>query len=134
MPLRLTIKPQERLIVNGAILRNGGSHNISLIVETLCQLLRESELINESEADTPCKKICLTLQVLHLSEDPTDVTNLFFAQAVEVMRILPSSAPFLLEIQEHLAAGQTYAAIKVGRQLMYHERDQLSDREGTNAA
>ncbi|WP_267427657.1 flagellar biosynthesis repressor FlbT [Methylobacterium sp. GC_Met_2] len=134
MPLRLTIKPQERLIINGAILRNGGSHTISLIVETQCQFLRESELVNESEADTPCKKICLTLQVLHLSEDPTEVTNLFFAQAVEVMRLLPSSAPFLLQIQEHLAAEQTYAAIKVGKQLMFHERDMLGSRKSSSAA
>lgn len=134
MPLRIIIKPQERLIINGAVLRNGGSHNISLLVETQCQFLRESELINESDADTPCKKLCLTLQVLHLSEDSAEVENLFFAQAVEVMRTLPSTAPFLLKIQEALAAKQTYAAVKLGKQLMYHERDILGSRESSNAA
>ncbi|MCJ2021830.1 flagellar biosynthesis repressor FlbT [Methylobacterium sp. E-065] len=123
MPLRIIVKPQERLIVNGAVLRNGGSHNITLIVETQCQFLREGELISESEADTPCKKLCLTLQVLHLSEDPADVENLFFAQAVEVMRLMPSAAPILLQIQEALAAKQTYAAVKFGKQLMLHERE-----------
>lgn len=134
MPLRITIKPQERLIINGAIIRNGGSHNVSLIIETQCQFLRESELINEIDANTPCKKLCLTLQVLHLSEDPTEVENLFFSQAVEVMRTMPSTAPFLLQIQEALAAKQSYAAVKLGKQLMYHERDLLAAREKTNAA
>ena len=94
MPLRIIVKPQERLIVNGAVLRNGGSHNITLIVETQCQFLREGELISESEADTPCKKLCLTLQVLHLSDEPTEVENLFFAQAVEVMRLCPAQHPY----------------------------------------
>lgn len=134
MPLRIIVKPQERLIVNGAVLRNGGSHNITLIVETQCQFLREGELISESEADTPCKKLCLTLQVLHLSEDPADVENLFFAQAVEVMRLMPSAAPILLQIQEALAAKQTYAAVKFGKQLMLHERDMLISHDSANVA
>lgn len=134
MPLRIIVKPQERLIVNGAVLRNGGSHNITLIVETQCQFLREGELISESEADTPCKKLGLTLQVLHLSEDPTEVENLFFAQAVEVMRLMPSAAPVLLKIQEALAAKQTYAAVKLGKQLMLLERDILIENDRSSVA
>ena len=134
MPLRIIVKPQERLIINGAVLRNGGSHNITMIVETQCQFLREGELIKEQDADTPCRKLCLTLQVLHLSEDPTEVENLFFAQAVEVMRLMPSAAPILLQIQEALAAKQTYAAVKLGKQLMHHERDMLAYRESSNVA
>ena len=120
MPLRITLKPNEQMVINGAAIRNG-PRSSSFLVETHCRFLRESEIVFEREADTPCKKLCLTLQVIHLSEDPEEVENLFFAQALEVMRAMPSTAPFLARIQDALAQKQTYLAIKIGKQLIAHE-------------
>ena len=134
MGLRITIKPYERLIINGASIRNG-SKSADFLVETHCRFLREGEIIHESEADTPCKKLCVTLQVIHLSEDPAEAENLFFRQAVDVMKLIPSSAPFMAEIQAALAEKQTHRAIKAGKQLMFHERDLLAAaNEKTQAA
>lgn len=123
MPLRIIIKPQERLIINGAVLRNGGSHNVSLIVETQCQFLRESELIDEDDADTPCKQLCLTLQALYFSNDPTKTEALVFEQSVKVLREVPNSAPILLKIQEAMAAKEIYQAVKIGKQLVALEHE-----------
>ncbi len=59
MPLRLELKPLERLIINGALIRNGDRRS-TFLIETQCKFLRESEIITESEADTACKQIHLT--------------------------------------------------------------------------
>lgn len=134
MPLRISLKARERLIINGAVIRNGG-RMADLLIETACQFLRESEIIHESEADTPVKKLCVTLQVIHLADDPTDAKALLLAQSAEVLQIMPSAAPFLLEIQDWLARGYTYSALRSGRHLMYHERDLMVQRsEGVQAA
>ncbi|WP_411904199.1 flagellar biosynthesis repressor FlbT [Methylorubrum thiocyanatum] len=133
MPLRITLKPFERLIINGALIKNG-SRNSNFLIENQCKFLREGEIIHESEADTPCKKLCVTLQVLHLSEDPAEVENLFFHQAVDIMKMMPSAAPFMSVIQNALAEQNTHAAIKAGKQLVYHERDLLASRSDETAA
>jgi len=127
MPLCITLKPFERLIINGASIKNG-SRNSKFLIENHCKFLREGEIIHESEADTPCKKLCVTLQVLHLSENPSEVESLFFRQAVDVMKEMPSAAPFMSAIQDALNEKNTHAAIKAGKQLIYHERDLLAAR------
>ena len=47
MPLRLELKPYERLIINGALLRNGDRRS-TFLIETQCKFLRESEIITFS--------------------------------------------------------------------------------------
>lgn len=133
MPLRITLKPSERLIINGAAIRNG-DRSSSFIVETQCRFLRESEIVLESEADTPCKKLCVTIQVIHLSDKTDEAENLFYAQAVEVLRYMPTSAPFLLEMQRAIEEKQTYAAIKAGKQLVLHETSILNSRLAAEVA
>lgn len=133
MPLRITLKPFERLIINGALIKNG-SRNSDFLIENQCKFLREGEIIHESEANTPCKKLCVTLQVIHLSEDTVELENLFFQQAVDVMKMMPSAALFMTAIQDALAENNTHAAIKAGRQLVYHERDLLAARPDETAA
>lgn len=134
MPLRLTLKPYERLIINGTSIRNG-SRNADFLIEGQCKFLRESEIIHESEADTACKKLCVTLQVIYLSDDPTEVINLLFAQAVEILKAASSMAPYLLAIQQEIEAQRYHYAIKRGRELIAYERT-LLDRlpQATDAA
>lgn len=126
MPLKITLRPFERLIINGASIRNGG-RNADFLVESHCRFLRESEILYESEADTPCKKLCFTLQVILLSEDPRAAQELLTQQALELLAAAPSMAPYLLGIQTAVDEGQTYRAIKIGKQLMAYERS-LHDR------
>ena len=47
---------------------------------------------------------------------------------------MPSAAPILLKIQEVLAAKQTYAAVKLGKQLMLLERDMLIENDRSSVA
>lgn len=134
MPLRISLKARERLVINGAIIRNGG-RMADLLIETDCKFIRESEIIRESEADTPAKKLCVTLQVIHLADNPTEAKALLLEQSAETLQIMPSAAPYLLEIQDWLARGHTYPALRSGRHLMYHERDLMAERgEGVQAA
>lgn len=134
MPLRITLKPKERLIINGACIRNG-DRAADLLVETRCKFLRESEIIRESEADTPCKKLAVTLQLIYLSDEPSALVDLFVRQAVEVMELMPSAAPSLAEINARLDVKEFHAAIKAVRKLITHEQHLLEcGGKGTRAA
>ena len=126
MGLRLTLKPYERLIINGAAIRNG-DRPVSFLIENQCKFLRESEIMHESDADTDCKKLCVTLQVLYLVDDPSAAIELFYAQARELMAMERRYAPYLLKIQNEIEAEQYYKAVKQGRDLIAYERNLLED-------
>lgn len=120
MPLRLELKPFERLIINGALLRNGDRRS-TFLIETQCKFLRESEIITESEADTACKQLHLTLTVIYLADDPAQGIDLFFRQATDLIRLAPAAAPQVAVIAEALESSAFYRAIKLGRKLVEWE-------------
>ncbi|WP_336486658.1 flagellar biosynthesis repressor FlbT [Methylobacterium nigriterrae] len=132
MPLRIELKPSERLIINGALIKNLDRKS-AFLVEGQCKFLRESEIIRESEADTPCKKLCVTLQVIYLADDPAEAENLFVLQSTEILRQMPSAAPYLLAIHDELAARQYHRAIKAGRQLVAFEASSAPAAEASAA-
>jgi len=125
MPLRLELKPLERLIINGALIRNGDRRS-TFLIETQSKFLRESEIITETEADTACKQIHLTLTVIYLADDPASGIDLFFQQAAELIRLVPAAAPQVAAIAEAVEAGTFYPAIKLGRKLVEWESAALA--------
>lgn len=126
MPLKIDLKPFERLIINGAAIRNG-SRKASFLVETQCKFLRESEIVTESEADTPCKRLYLLLQVMYLVDQPFEAENGFLAAATEIMKAAPSMAPRIAAIHAASSSGEPYRALKLGRELIAYERALLAN-------
>lgn len=120
MALRIELKPSERLIINGALIRNLDRRS-AFLVETQCKFLRESEILRECDADTPCKQLCVTLQVIYLADDPAEAENLFVMQSTAILQTLPGAAPYLLEIHDEIAAKNYHRAIKSGKRLIEYE-------------
>jgi flagellar protein FlbT len=121
MGLRLTLKPYERLLINGAAIRNG-DRPVSFLIENQCKFLRESEIVHERDADTNCKKLCVTLQTMYLVDDPSEAISLFYKQARELIALDHNFSPFVLKIRQEIDANQFYKAIKQGRELIDYER------------
>ncbi|MFG5121771.1 flagellar biosynthesis repressor FlbT [Methylorubrum sp. POS3] len=128
MPLHIKLKPNERMIINGASICNG-DRGTSFMIESQCKFLRETEIVRESEVDTLCKKLALIVQVIHLSENSDETNNMFNVHALEIVRIMPALASKILEIQGYIMSGETYQAVKAGRQLIQLERDLLKQAE-----
>ena len=120
MALRLNLKPHEGFLINGALIRNG-ARRTDFLIETQCKFLRESEVIKESEADTPAKRLCVTLQILYLADDPAEVEDLFIAQATEILRANPAMARHLMAIHDEITEKRYHHAIKRGRELIAFE-------------
>jgi flagellar protein FlbT len=120
MPLRIELKPNERLIIGPCAIRNGPRRAV-FIVETAHKVLRESEIVRESDADTPAKHICVALQRAYLVDDPFDAETHFMTLANAVMAAAPSTKPLVAAIYERLAAGDHYRALKAARDLVVFE-------------
>lgn len=130
MPLKIELKPGERLIIGNAAIRNG-PRRASFIIETNTKFLRETEIVTQGEADTHCKKLYFSLTVMYLADDPAPAENAFVEQANELIAAVPSTAPYIRDIYAHIAAGAFYKALKRGKDLMLYEQslaERLSER------
>ena len=54
MPLKLTLKPEEKVVINGAVLANGPSKT-TLSIENSAIILRQKDIMQESDATTPAQ-------------------------------------------------------------------------------
>src|SRR5512142_3315499 len=71
MPLKLSLKPGERFVLNGAVLANGDKR-ASLIIQNKACLLREKDIMQPEEATTPARRIYLPIMMMYLDPDSTD--------------------------------------------------------------
>ena len=127
MPLRLTLKPNERAILGGAVLTNG-KHRAELFVETEVPILRGGDILSPSSVTTPCERIVLAVQLMYIDVAHRDVHHQTYLALVEdVLDASPSSRRHIAPMDESVQAGQYYQALKQGRQLIAYEKELLSD-------
>jgi flagellar biosynthesis regulator FlbT len=69
MPLTIRLRPGERLIVNGAVLRNGSTRAVALEVLNKVTTLHERDLILPEQADSALKQLYLQIQMMHLEPE-----------------------------------------------------------------
>jgi flagellar protein FlbT len=126
MSLRLTLKPRERVIIGGAVLRNGPSQ-VRLAVENEVPVLREADILSPGAVRTPCERVYLALQLLYV--DPGAAAQheaTYHALAGEVLAAAPSCQPHFEAIAGHLARRNYYQALKRAQGLLRHERRLLA--------
>src|SRR3569832_1835213 len=73
MPLKLSLKPGEKFVLNGAVLANGDKRT-SLVIQNKACVLREKDIMQPEEANTPARRIYLAIMMMYLdgeaSEEP----------------------------------------------------------------
>ena len=125
MALALTLKPQERLILGQAVIRNTGSQVIHLAVETPVPILRQRDILTEETAKTPCSRLYLVVQMLYLGPEQESLQQLYLTLAKDVLEAAPSLSPTLQEISLHVAAGDYYRALQAAKRLRQSEQELL---------
>src|SRR3546814_461765 len=65
MALKVSLKPDEQFVVNGAVVRNG-DRRTNLILQNKVSLLREKDIIQEEEANTPSRRIYFAIMLMYL--------------------------------------------------------------------
>jgi flagellar protein FlbT len=91
MALKIRLKPNEKLILGGAVITNGAT-KCEFRIENTVAILRESSILTPDEADTPARKIYLTIQLMYV--DPQhlqDHQRLYWQLVKEFIDAAPSS-------------------------------------------
>jgi flagellar protein FlbT len=71
MPLKLKLAVNERMIVNGAVISNGGART-TLVIRNYAHIMREKDILQEAQVDTPTKIVYFLVQVMLMQPPPPE--------------------------------------------------------------
>ena len=121
MALKLTLKPNEKMIIGGAVLTNGNSKS-NLIVENKVPILREKDILNETEANTPGRRIYFAIQLMYIDDENMVVHhNSYWELVKDFVSAAPSQLAVIDEMSEDILQRRYYKALKLCRKLIDYE-------------
>lgn len=121
MALKVELKPNERIIIGTAVVRNCDQRT-SLIIEGNAPILREKDILSPKSADSPAKLIYLTIQLMYIDGKVSENIGLYNKFVTDFQRAVPSSTKILMAVHNHILNGEFYKALKEAKQLLAYER------------
>ncbi len=124
MPLKVELKPGERFILGQSVITNHDQRT-RLYIEGSEPILREKDILRPCDADTPCKRIYLTVQMMYLGDEPKRHHEAFFKLVGELVAAVPSMRPYVDRMNNHILTGSLYKALKEAKAMIAYEGDLL---------
>jgi flagellar protein FlbT len=69
MPLKLKLGANERFVVNGVVITNG-EYRATLTINNFAHVMREKDVLQENEADTPTRRLYFLVQAMLMQPPP----------------------------------------------------------------
>jgi flagellar protein FlbT len=127
VPLRLTLRPHEKLFLNGAVIVNGET-KADLVLLNDAAVLRERDILTEEAADTACKRIYFLVQLIYIDQpNMADYQRALNQLSSEVAVVFPDARPHLEQIHALVSKGDYYQAMKTARKLISIEKELLGN-------
>lgn len=120
MTLKVELKPGERIVIGRSVLTNGTSRT-SLLIDGNEPVLREREILKESDADTPAKRIRYVVQMMYLAGSAAKLLPAYTDLGRDMLKAAPSTADILERLTNCVLTGQLYKAFREARTLVAHE-------------
>ena len=126
MALKITLKPDERLIIDGAVITNGGS-TCSLLIDNNVPILRQKDIMRERDADSPSRRIYFVIQLMYIdTQNLTKYQETYWKLIDELVEAAPRTLGLVDQISEHIICNRYYQALKLAKQLIYFEEEVLN--------
>jgi flagellar protein FlbT len=126
MALKITLKPNEKMIVGGAVVTNGNSKNTDLIIENNVPVLRQKDILSEKDATSPCSRIYFIIQLMYIDEENLiDHQTVYWKLVRELLDAVPRLAGHINQINENILGGNFYRALKLAGELIGYEQEVL---------
>ncbi len=133
MPLRVELKPGERIIIGQSVITNSDTRT-AFLIDGDAPILREKDILTPDTADTPAKLVYLAIQLMYLSPDPMAHHPTYFSLVRDIISAMPSAWPFIEGINNHILNGDLYHALKESKKLIGHEGKLIEDAKSLQAA
>lgn len=128
MPLKLSLKPGERFVLNGAVLANGDKRT-SLIIQNKACVLREKDIMQPEDAATPARRIYFPIMMMYLDPGQDETYyNDFALRMTEFMGAIQNCTALAqcVEISRDVMSGNYYKALMACKKLFDFEQERLN--------
>ena len=124
MPLRVELKPFERIVIGQSVITNSDTRT-AFLIDGDAPILREKDILTPETANTPVKRIYLCVQMMYLENDIPAYQDLYFGFIGELIQAVPSFREQIEEVSKLILSGALYKALRELRALMKREDDLL---------
>jgi flagellar biosynthesis repressor protein FlbT len=111
MPLKLSLKPNEKIVLNGAVVQNG-DRRTTLLLQNKASVLREKDIMQIEDANTPVRRMTEFMSVVRL----------------------PNVLEECVGMSREVMSGEYYKALSRCRKLMDYEAERLGDEGDLDVA
>jgi flagellar protein FlbT len=125
MPLRVELKPFERIIIGETVIINSGTRT-SFLIDGEAPILREKDTVTAETANTPVKRLYLCVQTMYLKNDIPRYRAAYLGFLKDLREAIPGSRDAIDAINNHISGGALYKALKEIRKLTKAEEQQLA--------
>jgi len=127
MALKLSLKPDERLVINGAVIANA-DRRATLIVHNKASILREKDILQEQDVNTPATRIYFPIMLMYMDQGNTDdYYEEFVVRMTEFMNAIstPEAIETCVKISRFVMEKNYYKALMNCKKLIAFEQDRL---------
>lgn len=129
MPLKLSLKPGEKFVLNGAVVQNGDRRGV-LVLQNKASVLREKDIMQESEVNTPARHVYFPVMMMYLDEANAErYYDEFVKRLTEFMGVIanPAILAECVSISKHCMSRDYYKALMLCRKLIDYEDERLGN-------
>jgi flagellar protein FlbT len=128
MALKLTLSPNEKLVINGAVVQNA-DRRTTLVIQNKAAILREKDIMLPDQANTPMRRVYFAIMMMYLDEkSQKQFYDDFFERITEFMNAIqnPDALGFCAKIIQLVHAKEYYKALLSCRKLYEFEEVRLN--------
>ncbi len=129
MPLKLSLKPGEKFVLNGAVVQNGDRRG-TLVLQNKASVLREKDIMQQDEANTPARRVYFPVMMMYLDEGGAErYYDEFVRRLTEFMGAVrnPAILAECVAISKHTMTREFYKALMQCRKLIDYEDEVLGN-------
>lgn len=127
MALKISLKPGEKFVLNGAVVENG-DRRATLLLQNRASVLREKDIMQSDQVTTPARHIYFPIMMMYLSDQADEyqyeqfvIRMNEFMGAVSATEVLSNC----VSISRDVMAGEYYKALMRCKKLITFEEERL---------
>lgn len=129
MPLKLSLKPGEKFVLNGAVVQNGDRRGV-LVLQNKASVLREKDIMQQEQANTPARRIYFPVMMMYLDEPGAErYYDEFVRRMSEFMGVIgnPKVLADCVDVSKYCMEREYYKALMMCRKLIEYEDERLGN-------
>lgn len=125
MPLRVELKPFERIVIGQSVITNSDTR-ATFLIDGETPILREKDILTAQTANTPVKRLYFCVQQMYLEDDIPKYQDLYMGFVRDLLGAVPSFRASIETASNHILNGFLYKALREIRTLIKREDELLS--------